>query len=223
MVKFNSNKHKVLKYRNRTDTVDTTFGLPKTTNTDSTLLSDDLVKQISSRLMQHYFPDMVNDDSLYFHIERMKYDRYNVKTHKVTPDAQMVEQVVESIKANISEGTWRLFVDDERTPNSPESYVDDDCIVVRTAQHAIKVVEKLGNPMYMHLDYYLGYSSDGGLTIMPFINYYTEKFKDVLDDFDVNWSNHSQHKDKHLTDTALYQFYRNLRNRNTEKADERTK
>ena len=80
--------------------------------------------------------------------------------------------------------TYKMFLDDERFP------AKDDCVIVRSSQEAIALIEKEGMPIHIFFDHDLG----GDDTSMVLIHWIIDKVLDEELDvpYKFTYSIHSQ-------------------------------
>jgi len=84
---------------------------------------------------------------------------------------------------------YRLFIDDERWPTTP------DWIIARTPLQAIQAFENYGMPYEIAFDHDLGVSSDGTkMEVMEFVNYLWHLAEEgkLIFPSDFKYSIHSQ-------------------------------
>lgn len=82
-----------------------------------------------------------------------------------------IDKAVEFLTAEFT-SKYDLYLDDERLPDSEETPNIGNCVVVRSVSAAKEVVEKLGCPAFMHLDFCLHYSQ----VSTPFVDWFIERY-----------------------------------------------
>lgn len=100
------------------------------------------------------------------------------------------ETIADWVTSKIVKEGYVLYLDDERCPDAGETQGIGNCVVVRNCSDAQRIVEQLGCPRFMHLDWYLG----SGLNSSDhFVKWFVEKFTPldsvVWEDF--SWQCHS--------------------------------
>lgn len=101
------------------------------------------------------------------------------------PFRQTATDVAYKIIGQMKTEGYVLMIDDTRVPTEPEARNPGTCIVARSVKDAITVVEKLGCPKHLFLDYSLDIYGDQ--TIMPFLEWFVEKYSKESDKVHKNF------------------------------------
>lgn len=194
MVKLNNTYAKKLQWRKDSDgktPLERLFGsvdnyMEKVASISESKVPDGIDNElIGLTIRQHYFPG-VDNGQIRYHTQVLQYSGMDI------------DQIVEAAKVKIDSGQYKLFVDGARDPNDGDSYVDDDCFIARNSEEAIRIVQRLGIPTVMHLDYHLGESK----TIMEFLEWLYQEYVHK-GDLVLDWVNHSTHPDRGQIDNLL--------------------
>lgn len=113
--------------------------------------------------------------------------------------------VAHRVTTKLKDG-YSLFIDDERIPGVGSSSRVGTCVVARTVKAAKDVIEKLGPPRFLHLDYQLRYPENTESFVNWFIERYSNPENKLPDDFCYNV--HSQHPTGRIViDKKMFDFY----------------
>lgn len=125
------------------------------------------------------------------------------------PYRKTAMDIAYEVIGKIKKEGYTLFIDDNRTPTEPSAKNPGTCIVARNVAQAKAVVEKLGCPRKLYLDYSLTIYEDGETT-MDFLDWFIPLFsqKDAVIPDDFGHVVISQHKDgPRLLERRMYEFY----------------
>lgn len=124
------------------------------------------------------------------------------------PYRQTATDVAYRIIGQMKTEGYNLMIDDTRLPTDTEAKNPGTCIVARSVEDAIKVVEKLGCPKHLFLDYSLDIYGDK--TIMSFLDWFVEKYTKESDKVHKDFGHTviSQHPEgPRLIERKLIEFY----------------
>lgn len=139
-------------------------------------------------------------NSLYVYVEA---EEGKIPLRKTATD------VAYDIIAKMKKDGYTLFIDDNRVPNEKSAKNPGTCIVARNVAEAKRVVEKLGCPTTLYLDYSLDIYEDGETTMQFldwFIPEYTKEGAVVPDNFKHVIVSQHEHGPRML-DRKMMEFY----------------